>query len=69
MKRLFVKNLKELEKKREARISRYSREDGSAAKVSALGNKRRNRQEVSEKEAQQLRIEQKRAMVSSSAVK
>lgn len=57
-------------KKREARISQeYSREDGSAAKVSALGNKRRNRQEVSEKEAQQLRIEQKRAMVSSSAMK
>lgn len=48
-------------KKEKQEYHDYSREDGSAAKVSALGNKRRNRQEAcSEKEAQQLRIEQKR---------
>lgn len=49
IKMLFVKKItKGARKKREARISRLFKRR-SAAKVSALGNKGRNRQEVSEK--------------------
>lgn len=49
IKMLFVKKIRKgARKKREARISRLFKRR-SAAKVSALGNKGRNRQEVSEK--------------------